>query len=626
MRRHFRWIVLGAVALAVVGVGIAGYSWVHQVQASAESGKASLEAGLHALQSGDPVSAQSNFKAAQDSFTAVHGLLGPDWLKATPGLGRQLQAVDQLAVVGTEGAKAGQQVSALLVAASADSTGGVNAMLRIAKPYVLAALDSFDQIAKLAPQLNTDGLLPPVANAVSSAKDALAPLQPVFARAEDISTFVKYLLGSDHRFLLVSQNNAELRPSGGFMGSFGLLKIGPSGLKLESYSDIYTLPKDTLNLPKPAGARMGGKYFRIQDANWWLDFPTSATTILKLYDHLSPPQPQVDGVIAIDLITIKTLLGEFGPITLQEYGKTITSQNMIQTLVVMVEQDLVSTGQHRKDVLQRLSEELLHRMLNILPTELVPTGQLAIDLANQKRIQLFLRDANVQQTAVRVGWAGAIDAPKDTTDLLAVDNAVVWPSKMNIGVHKTIDYQVSLSADGSAQTELTLHYAKDARRLLQVQRQWFGNYLRVYRPSGTTLTGWTSKRSMKPDQPTQQQAEVKPKMVTDALGIPAITAGFGLLPGETRTETYQGAVPNAVTTASGANQLHYRLLIVKQPDLEENQTTVTVTIPSGWTIAGTNAWQRAAGTVLPVTASAGKVTLSTPLAADTILDITMTKS
>jgi len=640
VRRHFRWIVLGALALAVVGFGIAGYSWIQQVQTSAESGKASLEAGVHALQAGDAASAHASFTAAEGSFTAVHGGLGPAWLKATPGLGRQLQAVDQLAVVGTEGAKAGQQMSALLIAASADPAGGINGTLKVAKPYVLAALDSFDQIAQIAPQLNTEGLLPPLANAMNSAKDALAPFQPVFEKSQEISTVVKYLLGSDHRFLLVSQNNAELRPSGGFMGSYGLLKVGPSGLKLERYQDIYTLPKDTLNLARPAGARMSAKGLHIQDANWWLDFPTSATTILKLYDHLQQPQPKVDGVVAIDLITVKTLLSEFGPITLRDYGKTITSENMIQTLVVMIEQTQWSAGQHRKDVLQRLSEELLHRILNIKVAELVPTGQMGIDLANQKRLLVFVRDAGVQQTAVSLGWAGAIDVPKDTTDLLAVDNAVVWPSKMNIGVHKRIDYQVSLTDTGAAQTQLTLSYAKDARRLLQVQRKWFGDYLRVYRPIGTTLTGWTSKRSMTPLPGGQTTAETAPKMTTDALGFPAITAGLGVRPGETRTEIYGTTVPSAITagqasalpnmpntaSATGADLMHYRLLIVKQPDLEENQTTVTVTLPSGWSVAGTNAWRRASGEALAVQSANGQVTLSTPLTADTILDITMAKS
>lgn len=619
-----RWIVLGVVALVIVGIGFGGYSWARQVQSTAEAGKASIQVGLADLQAGDAQKAQASFAQAEASFVATHGLLGPEWLQAIPFVGRQLQAVDQLAVVGTEGARAGGQVASLLIA-GAEGSGGVNAMLKIAKPYVLAALDSFDRIAEVEPLLSTDGLLPPVASAVTSAKEQLTPLEPVFAKADSISTFVRYLLGSDHRFLVVSQNNAELRPTGGFMGSYGLLKVGPSGFKLERYRDIYSLPKDTVKIPKPAGARMGGKLLRIQDANWWLDFPTSAKTILKLYDSMK--QPKVDGVIAIDLITIKTLLGEFGPITLADYGKTITSKNMIHTLVVMIEQEQANAGLHRKDVLQPLSEELLHRMLHIKPGELAPTGRLLIELANQKRLQVFVRDEAVQQAAMSVGWAGAIDAPKQSTDLLAVANAVVWASKMNIGVHKTIDYQVTLAESGEATTELTLGYKKDARRILTVQRQWFGDYLRVYRPDGTKLTGWSSKRSMKTVDAKQQKAEIKPKITVDAMDLPAVTAGFGVLPGESRTEVYRTTVPNALTAAAeNSDLMRYQLLIVKQPDLEENQTTVTVSIPAGWKVAGTNAWHRASGEAVPVVAADGKVTLSAPLLADTIFDITLTKA
>ena len=57
-----------------------------------------------------------------------------------------------------------------------------------------------------------------------------------------------------------------------------------------------------MKIPKPTGARMGGKYLKLRDANWWLDYPTSAATVLTMYDHLEVPQPKVDGVLAIDLI------------------------------------------------------------------------------------------------------------------------------------------------------------------------------------------------------------------------------------------------------------------------------------------------------------------------------------
>lgn len=628
---------MGVVALVIVGLGIGGYAWARQVQSSAEAGKSSVKAGLDALQAGDGAKAQTDFLAAESSFASTQSLVGPAWLIGTPVLGRQLEAVDQLAEVGLEGSKAGQQMAELMLAASRDSSGGVNGLLKVAKPYVLAALDSFDRIAQVMPELTTDGLLPPVASAVTSAQAELAPLKPIFTKADSISTLVRYLLGSDHRFLVLSQNNAELRPTGGFLGSFGLLKVGPSGFKLESYEDIYTLPKDTLLLPKPAGARMGARVLRIQDANWWLDFPTSAQTILNLYDTMK--QPKVDGVIAIDLVTIKTLLAEFGPITLKEYGKTITAENMIKTLVVMMEQERVLDGAHRKDALKPLSEELLHRMVSIKQNELVPTGRMVVDLANQKRLQFFVRDAVTQQALVGVGWSGAVDVPADTTDLLGISNAVVWPSKMNMGVHKTIDYNVTLSDSGTAQTQLTLGYQKDFRNVLKVQRQWFGNYLRVYRLDGVELTGWTSKRSMKAADATQLKAEIKPTITVDAMNLPAITAGFGLLPGETRTETYSSSVPSAlvagqaaalpnmptVATSTGSTVMHYRLLIVKQPDLEENKLTVTVAVPQGWTIAGTKAWHRTSGEAVPVTAADGTVTLSTTLSADTVLDVTVAK-
>lgn len=38
---------------------------------------------------------------------------------------------------------------------------------------------------------------------------------------------------------------------------------------------------------------------------------------------------------------------------------------------------------------------------------------------------------------VAVGWAGALDPPEGTTDLVAVSNGDVEPSKANLGVTKS---------------------------------------------------------------------------------------------------------------------------------------------------------------------------------------------
>ena len=611
-------MLLGIAGLLVAGLGVGAFLWSREVQTAATAGRDSLKAGLAALEEQDVPGARDAFAAAGQRFATLDDLLGPDWLHGVPWVGRNVEAAGQLASLGEAGSAAGGAVADLLT--SAKTTDGLDALLQQAGPHLTSALDSLQKVADADAALSTDGLLPQVAQVVTSARTALDPVRPLFDRLAPARTLVEYLFGADHRFLVLSQNNAELRPTGGFIGSYALLRIGPGGLALERYADTYDLPPTTLRVPLPEGARMGGTSLQLRDANWWLDFPTSATTILDLYDHLAEPQPAVDGVIGIDLITIQALLAEFGPVEVKEYGRTFQAEGFVKALVVLIQQEVPREG--RKDVLVPLARELLDRLVSVPGDQLASTVQLLTEVAGSKRIQIFARDAAAQAAIGTLGWSGAIDPPAEATDLLAPSDAVVWASKMNVGIHRKADYRVTLAADGSADTLLTLRYHKDSDRLLRRQRQWFGNYLRIYRPPGTTLTGSDSTRSMSPLTENQRRAELTPRLRTDELGLPAITTGFSLNPGETRTEEFRSRVPAALTAAADDGR-HYQLLLVKQPDLEELHTTVAVAVPAGGHVSAATAWRRHTGAVLHVSTTTDRVEFDTRLEADTLLDVVL---
>ncbi|MCE1174252.1 MAG: DUF4012 domain-containing protein [Propionibacteriales bacterium] len=624
-KRRGRVIAAAVFVVALIGGGFGAW-WANEVQTAARAGEAAARQGIELLKSGDGAGAQAQLTLAQQQFERTRSLLGPSWLQAVPLAGRQVQAIDQLAQVGAASSSAGAQMAAL-VAQTSTSGHKLNDVLKVAKPYLLSAVDSLGTIAAIEPQLSTDGLLPPVADAMRSAQELLAPTKPLLAKSGSVAAFVNYLFAGDHRFVLVSQNSAELRPTGGFMGSYGLVKAGKDGLSLEKYSDIYHLPaKSTLNIPRPPGARMAGGSLTFRDSNWWLDYPTSAETMLKLWDHLSPAQPSADGIVAIDLVTVQTLLREFGPIKVPEYSEPISADNMIPVLSTLIDDTYGLDHAHRKDILKSLSAELLNRMLNIAPAQVLPTAQLMMQLADQKHIQFYVRDAAAQQAILDLGWAGAMAIPSDATDLLGVANAVVWPSKMNFGVHKTIGYQVQLNPSGTADTVLTLGYQKDARQLLKIQRKWFGDYLRVYRPAGTTLTGSTSQRTMKPTKKMPKEVEIPASIAPAELNTTTIINGFSVMPGEKRTQTYNNTVPAAMVI--NGSTAHYRLLMVKQSDLEDSHVTVTINAPAGWTITSSSAAGRYSGTAIPFTATPTEtqVTLDATLTTDLVLDLTLAKA
>jgi hypothetical protein len=195
--------------------------------------------------------------------------------------------------------------------------------------------------------------------------------------------------------------------------------------------------------------------------------------------------------------------------------------------------------------------------------------------------------------------------------VLAVSNAMNLAGKVNIAVKKSADYEVSLKPDHSADTTLVLQYTNKGpypAPLPSIFRDW----LRVYRAQGTIFPGVTPNGG-------------KTLTVTE-FGFPAEARTVTLLRGESRTETFVAGVPEAsrAETTPGAasgDAWHYRLYLVRQDDLEDVPTAVTVTAPEGSHVVGASGRLSASGTTLPVTLERNRARMAIALSGDVVLDV-----
>lgn len=620
MKRAAWWIVAAVVVVAVIAVGWWGYRQAKDFEALARAGKADASAALKSLEGGDTAAALAGFDKARDEFSRARDLLGPSWLRGTWWLGDQLDAADDLATIGVEGSTAGAEGVRLLDEASAvTGPDRLGRLLTLARPRLDASLTSLTVVADRYDRLSADGLVGPLAEAVTDARDRLAPLRPLLARSDALLGLERYLYSGQHRFILLAQNNAQLRPTGGLPGTYGLVEIGPDGLRLDTFADIYTLPNDTLNLPIPDGRQVNSRHLFFRAAGWWMDFPTSADVMLRLWGSMD--QPQVDGIIAIDLPTIRDLLKVFGPIRVPESDTAFTAENLIERLNYVVQVELSGQGlDGKKTAVVSLARTVMERLLRLGDDEFLPTMESLASSANDKHIQLYVTDPDAQADLVAAGWSGALNPPADTTDLLAVSNAVIAPpAKGNLDVAKALDYAVTLNDDGSADTRLTLDYRKSARNVLGRFNTQFSNYVRVHRAVGTTRTGGAVDESL-----------------TDATGLPTFARSLDVGLGEHVTTDLRTHVPDAVRAGAAAPvpglsgpvpdataAWHYRLVVARQADLVDTGLSVSVQVPKGWTVVASTAWLRNSGEVLPTTVADDRVTLATPLSQDVLLDITL---
>ena len=601
-------VLLLAVAAAVVG------SWARSVEASAVAGKAQAEAGIRSLSAMDATAAASDFAAASRSFTSAKQGLGPGWVaglaRAIPWAGRQYDVASVLTEIGLDGCVAGTAMSALALETSAssdttDASGRLGSLLVRGQSLGGVAFASLADAANRASRLSTEGLVASLARQVVSAQSLMRRLAPVLDGGRAFLPLLSYLASGDHRILVVSQDGAELRPTGGFAGSFGIIDVGPAGLRLEVYRDVYTLPMPAHRVTPPPGALMTHS-FSFRDANWWIDFPTSARAMLRFWSLQG--QAPVDGIIAIDTVTIGNLLAATGPVSVPSHG-TFTSADLLTRLLYIVE--IKQGGQaDRKNVLAALASQLEKRLLGSRLAELAKSASALSQSADAKHIQTYFTDPRAQAVMDAMGWSGRVAPPVGTTDVLAVSNAMNLPSKANAAMRKSIQYQVSIRSDRSADTTLTLGYAA-TRPYPKVLPQGFRDWLRVYRAPGTVfatlLPGGGAAKTMV------------------EFGFPAEARTFALVPGQRRTEMLIARVPDALRAgtppAAAGGVMRYRLYVVRQADIEDVMTTVTVTVPPGWRVIDAQARFIASGTAVPVSTGSGGVRIATPLRGDLDLDV-----
>ena len=306
-------------------------------------------------------------------------------------------------------------------------------------------------------------------------------------------------MNGPRRYLVLAEDPAELRPSGGFIGTYGLVTFDQGRITERKFQNITVLDYRRVYsyVEPPSGLKdhlLGiDQSWQLADAGWSPDFPTSAKQALQLYAHESGDS-NIDGVIALDTYGIDLLLGVTGPVKVPEYGVTVQPGETTITALENTRQS-ATPGVDRKAFLDAFGGELLDAML-ATPTARWPGLMNALGNAgSQRHIMAWTKDEGSEAFIGWAGWAGAVRA--DGGDYVqAVDANVAPTSKYNLVTHRTQDLQVGIDDVGNANDTLTLNWDNRAD---QPEANWLrklpitgtdgmlGNYLRVLTPDRSRL-------------------------------------------------------------------------------------------------------------------------------------------
>ena len=294
------------------------------------------------------------------------------------------------------------------------------------------------------------------------------------------------LLGRDVpvNYLLLFQNYNEIRPTGGFIGSYGLAEFRGGKMTELGFDDIYNPDGQMLEkIDPPYPISMMTKYWEMRDSNWYPDFPSTAKNAVKMYEKEGGFT--VDGVIAFTPEVVSRFLALTGPVEMPGYGTTLDEQNFTQEIQKKVELDYDRVENKPKKILGDLLPVLIDRLANLPVEKKEGFWQTMLDLLSEKHILVFSFNPEIEKLIMDIGWAGEMKTISSNQDYLNLIHANIGGRKSDLFIREAIKHTVSIDSEGNIVVDLEI------TRKNTEDWSWpnYSNYdyLRVYVPEGSEL-------------------------------------------------------------------------------------------------------------------------------------------
>lgn len=380
---------------------------------------------------------------------------------------------------------------------------GTQSSVRAAKEELMAAQEALSKVdADDVPEDKRDRFI--------KVKNQLPDMIAVMDGFLEHGHIFNELLGGNgpRKYLFLFQNNHEMRATGGFIGSYGLLDISNGHIRNFFVDGIFNPDgqlKEDIVPPTPIQKVSAG--WSLHDSNWFPDFPTSAEKAVSFYEKTGGPT--VDGVITLTPEVMERLLSVTGPIAMEKYGVVLNADNFIPMVQTEVEMNYDKQENKPKQILADLAPLLLEKLFNVESADqIVKTVQAFESGLREKHILLYSRNSDVERLIDDQGWSGKIvDASKD---YLSVINTNINGYKTDGVIEESIEHEASIQENGSILDTVTItrkHHGGNT------DQEWWNkvnaDYMRVYVPQGSKLLSVEG----------QTRETVQPPLDYDALGF-----------------------------------------------------------------------------------------------------------
>lgn len=478
-------------------------------------------------------------------------------------------------------------------------------LLHQAEPQLVLAQTELEQAQAARARLDVARLSPSLRRLVLEELDrALLLMQDGLVLALELPRLAGVSSEGSKTYLLIAQNEDELRPTGGFITAAGTLLVRDGRivrLSFQNSSEFDNWEWPYPPAPWPLEQYMNSPVLIFRDANWYPNFPTSVEYIEYIYSYTN--DHSVDGVIAFNQHVLVEVLGVTGPIQVEGEAGLVDADNVIDFMraeKTPSAEDLAADDWNNKAFINKITVALVEKLMrNEIPLDQL--AGLAVRILNERHLLLQLDNPQMADLLARRNWDGVLRP--GTGDYLMVVDSNVGFNKTNAVVQSNFAYDVDLTNPEFPEASLVVTHQNQASDQVPcrpypyiagsgisddlLQRQYpidrcYWNYLRIYTLSEVELLDaqaqdipaeWTLR-----GQPVPPQVDVLDEELEGLHGF----GTFEVVPGgETVMTAFHFALPSSVLQPDPLlDQMVYRLKIQKQPGTQSTAVVLRVYLPS----------------------------------------------
>ncbi len=368
--------------------------------------------------------------------------------------------------------------------------------------------------------------------------------------------------------MVLFQNDAELRPTGGFMTAYAFLKVSNGRITPLSSFDIYDLDaRFNKKVPAPEAIKkyLNETYLNLRNSNMSPDYKVSMDLFYKYY-HDIPGFPKPDGIIAIDTRFPVEILKVIGPIGVGGWGNfgpqndpACDCPQVVYQLELIADKPVAGFRTGRKAVIGPLMHSMMANAMGSPKHTWPKLINVVLDSIKQKHLLFYFLEDKTQKVAEDFNAAGRIQPYE--FDYLHINDANLGGAKSDMYITREVEQEIEVAGTTVTKT-VTISYnnpRKGSNCNLEAGQLClngvYRDYVRLLVPQGSKLLSVVG-------------SEVK-EQVSEDLGKTVFEAFFTMRPQSSSKIVFKYELPPLNLTT-------YKLLIQKQPGLPSIKHTITL--------------------------------------------------